>query len=259
MESEIIKPLAFSAVSGSSVDYPIANLASDRRGLVWRTAGVSGAQHFIIDLGEAKSVDRVALLRTNLRDTATWQVRAGSTSGGTSSSPTHDSGSMAAWASSTLRRERPNSFYKLTSAHSARYWRIDITDTSHPDGYIEACRLVIGTAFKPANGISYGSGRGIEDFSVIRRTPKGDPSILPGRRYPTASLRLDWIEDSEYEAFLSFLEESGTSTPLLFHLDTDDATDGMAKMYYGPISRSVPLVYEGYDINSILLDVTTVI
>lgn len=69
----------------------------------------------------------------------------------------------------------------------ARYWRIDIRDTSNPAGYVEFPRLFIGRSREPSMGMPYGTALDLFSDSTVKKS-KGSARRVnesrTGRRFP---------------------------------------------------------------------------
>lgn len=209
---------------------PVANLLLDEPGLTYR-ANSASAGFIILDMGAAVSIDTVALLGTNLRTADTVRVRAGTSAGNTTSSPTYDGTALAAWTG-TKTATRAKTVQTFTS-HSARYWRIDLAATSHPDGYLEIGRVVIGARVESPVPLPQRAAPFIVDPSVIDEA-EGWESIderdgLSGWRVP-----FDWITDSAWDAtWWPFLLTAKLSKRTLFVPFPDTASKLNDTAIYG--------------------------
>lgn len=117
----------------------------------YRSTSVSADRRVDFDLGSLVSdIDVIALFGVNLTDAAT--VRFYGDNGAGFPSPEHDSGDLAAfntslatWADGAPPWGRPV-VYLPAGAWSARYVRVELTDTGNPDGFLEAAYAFIGPA-----------------------------------------------------------------------------------------------------------------
>lgn len=120
---------------------------------VWRATGCN-AEHIAWDFGEEQVVEAAIIVAHNLSADATIRLRLGATQGGVTAAPDYDSGFVSPWPSSG----RPTdldwpSYFSLLLAENAvgyRYGRLDIEDSTNPDGYVQIGRLFVGPAFVPA-------------------------------------------------------------------------------------------------------------
>jgi hypothetical protein len=107
----------------------------------WRSAGLS-AQDITVDFGAAQSVDLIGILNHNLTTFATIEIAAGTST-------------AYANYSTTITWREFDAFTRLSSAQSYRYWRIRITDTSNPDGFIEVGYVLLGSLVQPGFTFRY--------------------------------------------------------------------------------------------------------
>lgn len=114
--------------------------------LPWRSNGV-GSKSLIIDFGSSVSVDFVAVVGHNISSSAT-ELRAF----GDSSTPP---------AAIDVINMLPNHLGRGTtwglaaSSASNRYWSIEITDNSNPDGYYEIGYVIFGVASELGFNMNY--------------------------------------------------------------------------------------------------------
>jgi len=171
---------------------PITNLQTDTLGIVARTTDATAASSTInVDHGSAKYGGIVALVRHNLQINATMRVRASAASD--MSGAVYDSGHVAVWSyqwdASVLPTGHPNAATRLLTATqiaaldpkrdaicilpadvSARYWRVEITDTANTDGYIQAARLVLAPRVQAPYQFAVGAEFGFDDGTTVGRS-----------------------------------------------------------------------------------------
>ena len=176
-------------LSGGSwqASLPITNLQTDALGAVARSSDALAASSLInIDFGAAQAVSVVALVRHNLQKDATWRIRGSAAAD--MSAPVYDSGSVAVWsyqwATGVLPSGHPNAATRLlTNAQiaalnpardavhvlateaSARYWRVELIDTTNTAGYVQAGRLVCAPRLQPTYQFEPGATFGFDDGS----------------------------------------------------------------------------------------------
>lgn len=115
--------------------YGKARLMDRDRDTEWRSDGVGVAVTVDVDLGSAQAVDVVALCDHNLSAAAVIAIAGNST---------------ASWGSpplsETITRQATNVLrYLTTGSRTYRYWRLTLTDTANPDGYLRLGELFLGT------------------------------------------------------------------------------------------------------------------
>jgi hypothetical protein len=174
---------------------PLANVKTASLATVARSTNDDTASTILnVDFGTATACDAVILCRHNLDATATWRIRASANSD--LSSASYDSGWVNAWpeqwATGVLPANHPNaSTRRLTTAQiraldpprdaihllpsviTARYWRIEIDDTTNIDGYVQIARLLMGALYRPTYPANPGVQFGYDDPSVIKSAYSG--------------------------------------------------------------------------------------
>ena len=177
--------------SGSwSAGLPLNNLKNRLISKAARsTNALAASTKFDADLGEAMAINAVGLIGTNLTTAATYRIRGASDAGFTS--VLHDSGTVSA------ATQTPNLIHAITAAITARYWRVELTDTANPAGYVQAGRLFIGAGWQAAVNASFGTGLGYESATVMEQSLGGVD--YPDKRTPRRVFRfdLDWLTDAE--------------------------------------------------------------
>lgn len=202
----ILLPAALGTVAASSAqgDAAATNVADDQPAKVWRSTSNSG-QFLTIDMGAsgAALATALALVNVNFSNSTTIRLRASnSSSGAVTSSPSLDTGSVAAWiGSKPTLTGWVNAITFMTFANSTayRWWRIDIADSSPPLTYHEVGRVMLGTVFQPVVNFDQNPGLSFESNDPQDR---GDYNNLFTERRGNVGRRMDltWSNLTEIEA-----------------------------------------------------------
>jgi hypothetical protein len=210
-------------------DLPLTNLQDESLSLVARSADATTAStQFQVDLGVARAVRVIALVKHNLTTAATVRVRGNSSA--SFGSPIYDSGTVNAWSDTALTAEQVEglnvSFVLVpSSAQTARYWLIEITDTANPDGYVEFARLVIAGGWQPTVNMVYPASLAVET-ATVREDSWGGASVYdvrPQRRVQRFTLD----DEPELEALANGFDLqriAGLDRQLFFVFDPSDTT-----------------------------------
>jgi len=133
--------------------------------------------------------------------------------------------STESWASPPVEEtitiaNRPLWHYFTSSNY--RYWRIEITDASNPDGYIEVERIFLGTYDDyPSPSPDYTYDR--EDLSTRQFSPTGQPFTVVRPQRAVMSLSFPpVITNTTRESFLEMFESVGVGVPVWVDLWEDD-------------------------------------
>ena len=255
---------------------PITNVQDKRITRVARSSDATAAStRFDIDLGAALACQGFAVVNHNASAAATWTITGGTSSGasdtysGSARSAVQmstsadvleweDSGFWEGTGDEWVRNMHPL-IYVHTAQITARYWRIQITDTANADGYVQFGRVYIGPVLIPALNDSYGRGQGFKDFTEFEQraayfdgepdhyarlgalldeiglertavSAMGDPFARQGRKAKRAEIALDWLTNEEQRALRSIMRRDGADADVLF---ASDATDAAAQQEFG--------------------------
>ena len=131
-------------------------------------------------------------------------------------------------------------FVKDFGAHyPARYWRIEIDDTTNAAGYVELGRLVLAAAWQPSINPVYGVKLGYETSSSRTETDGGAAIYdeRPRRRIVNGAIeRLP--EDEAMVSVLDMQKYHGTTRQLFFVFDPSD-TSHMHRRSFLAVPKSI--------------------
>jgi len=182
------------------------NLSNDEPGMVWRSSGLSGV--YVVFKTEGKPIDTIALIGNNLRATDTIRIRMGSSVADVNGVPAFDQ-TYPAWQGIAPIKDAI-SFVLLDSPVTQNYIRIDFTSPGNPAGYVEVCRLLIGTRVE-YDGFDIGREETIDDTSGID-DQYGAVTIEEYRIRQQFKFSVSNIKDADYyEKWQPFLMSVGTS------------------------------------------------
>lgn len=217
--------------SGGSWDasLPLTNLRLDDVGLVAQSASLDPADtQFAVDLGKGRAVGGIVVGPCNCGAGATAVISAysdaamtvpvyssGTISGTADSVDWTDTGDWLAWEDpdfwlgikSTDPEVEALPFYfdhVVPTASSAlalaRYWKVEITDPSNPNGLLRVGRILIGRAYRPRYNYDYGSNEtGVTWVTDTRESLMGRRTYWA--RYMRRRVRFGWAYLPEEEAF----------------------------------------------------------
>ncbi|CAI8742920.1 conserved protein of unknown function [Methylococcus capsulatus] len=151
--------------------YPLTNLQDAALARVARSVGTtSGASTIVIDCGAAKDIRTLGLVNHNIRSTGTVRLEGSNAVG--FSPLVADSGAVTVYADTVAAN--PTFTLDLGAVYLARYWRITISDSGNPAGYIRLGRVFLGDGWQPTEtNFSWGKILGIENPSVVSVLPSG--------------------------------------------------------------------------------------
>ncbi len=258
--------------SASSPQLPVSNLANRQLSKVWRTLSVVPADTWLTcDFGAVRQIDVIALLAHNITSVGQWRIRLSNDS--TFSTSIYDSGLQKAWPSMSSfgvkpwgvftwgealgsfeipADLKPNSILVLDDSVNAQYLRIDISDATNADGYIQAGRCYAGPKYQPTKNISYGWENGYIDESEVSKSIGGQTYIDEKSRYRVVSINLEFL--AEEEAYLNLFEfidrRKGISGDLLFIPKPDRPDLFLHEVIYGRMRDLGPQINPYYNVVS---------
>lgn len=234
MSAVFVRPLAFTVASTSPA--PIAgtateNMGKDTPGLVWRGGASS---YIILDLGTAPvAYDHVALTGTNLRTSDTIQVRTGTTTAGTGG---YAGATRAAWTGIKPDLSTAIVIVPLGAVRTERFVRIDLAAPSHPAGFVEAQRCVIGKGATVV-GITYGAEMSWDDRSETQ-SGLGFELVDEGDFVPAMKIKTAFIPDAVWRAdWTNLMTWAALKRAVLFIPDNATPANWITDAIFGRLSK----------------------
>lgn len=239
-----------STLAGGSwnANYPITNLQNRYLSQKARTSNAnSGSTVITIDLGQALMIGVIALIANNLSISATIRIRGANNSGMTS--PLYDSGATGIYE----HTDYATSFAPVF----ARYWQIDIVDTTNADNYIEIGRLFIGQKFKPAINIDYGASIGIESRTSVAEALAGPEYFNDMENRRVWSGAWSSLTDQEaYRQMLTIMKSGDVSAEVYFFEDDEDIEYQDLRWFYGRLRTLNSIEWPYLDRHSVGVEIS---
>lgn len=251
-------------ISGGSwqATLPLAHLQTRTLGKVARSADTTiESTRFDLDLGKDRTIRALALANHNLSSVATLRITAAATAD--FAVPIYDSGTVEAWPVvyplESLEWEDDNWWdgkytaeeregYTWTHVHIlaavvlARYWRVEISDPTNTNGYVQIGRPFIGPCWQPENNMSYGIGLQWETDTVTQRARSG--AMYFERRTPRRVTRFTLEHMSENEALANALEiqrRAGIDAEVLYIYDPADTVHAIRRQFLARLRELSPI------------------
>lgn len=191
---------------------PVTNLQVEGRGRVARTSNATGTKTVNGNLAAASTISCAVLYRHNLRYNGTLRVRLYSAANQTTQ--VYDSSAQNAYASGLFNGWDANGCFSVmyfTPVSSVLSFRVELADGSHPSGYLEAKRLLLGAYFEPSINAEYPLDLYWEDDGVQSRTMGSSVRTDPRAKYRCLSGALGRITDAERDTLFDQLRIAGKS------------------------------------------------
>lgn len=173
----LLKNLADTATLTSSdfaAGLPVTNLQAEGRGRVARTSNATGTKTINGNLAAASTISCAVLYRHNLRYNGTWRLQLYSAAN--QATQVYDSAATNAFSSGLFDNWGAGTAFSVmyfTPVASVLSFRVELADGSHPSGYLEAKRLLLGAYFEPGVNWEYGARCYWDESSIQRRTQGG--------------------------------------------------------------------------------------
>jgi hypothetical protein len=138
-----------------------------------------------------------------------------------------------------------------------RYWRIDITDTTNPDGYIEIGRLFLGSASGRSINVEYGPAISIESRTEVAEALDGPEYFneLANRRVWQGTWSA--LTDAEaYRQMLVIMKDSDVSGEVYFFEDDADNNYQDLRWFYGRLRSLSGIEWPYLDRHSVAIEVS---
>lgn len=260
---------------------PLANLKDRRLSKLARTTNATtGSTTLTLDFGQARNIGVVALVAHNLSVGATFRIYGDDAAD--FATPIYDSGAIDVWPSGmipqelleweddnfwlgTVSQEAVAGFHApfvhvLSAAQTLRYWKIAITDTGNPDGYIQIGRIYIGSAWQPDYNRSYGASLGYDDTSSSEASLAGEEFFDVRRRRRVHHFQLDFLSETEArDRVLELQRLQGTTGEVLIVPDVTDTVNAAKVSFLGrmksisPVPQNTPTTFGcSFEIQEIL-------
>lgn len=206
---------------------PLANLQNRQVQKVTRSSGVTAAAtQFTADLQSPRPVGVVALVVHNMGVDSKVRVRGASDAG--FASVVYDSGFVSVWPTgvipqdlleweednfwlATLTPEQRAGFqspyiHRLPNVTTARYWRVEVQDTSNPAGYVQIGRLFMARGWEPTTNFSYGAGLGYQDPTLVDTSLSGAEFFDVRAKNRVFTFELEYISETEAYGYVLELQ-----------------------------------------------------
>lgn len=237
----IIEPLDLPTITAetSAAGTSPGNLNNDWIGVVHRGTFSGSGAGVNVDFGAAREVDTVAFLSAGATPT-TWTILASATNIGASDVYTSGSQTFAAGSVAPISGRR-NSLWLLPSVATARYWSMPFGTIATP---FEAGRLVMGKKINPAYNFSYGAAFGVTDRGGGSFSDQGVWLPRPGAKQRTLGLSFTRATKQEIEELIGpLLERVGNGKFVLVITDPDASTQRQRRMFFGPLTGNLDMIW----------------
>lgn len=234
-------------------DLPLSNLQDPALSTVARSSNDANAStKFDVDLVVGRPVRVFTIHKHNISQAG--KVRLTGSPNSDMSNPSYESGWLDVWPvfyesgelpwgypglwSGILASEETDGYTMqfvlvLPSVTWARYWRVEIDDTSNPDGYVEFARVSLWASWQPEQNMVYGATLGWETDTPSDRSLSGTDYF--DRRNPRRVTQFQiktMTVDTALKKPFEMMRKLGKDGELFFVFDPEDSQDNMFRRSY---------------------------
>lgn len=150
--------------------------------------------------------------------------------------------------------------YLSTSIVVARYWRIEVDDTTNEAGYVELSRLVITAGWQPPRNLNYGNQLSWEDLTESQQSRGGARfyDTRPKRRVIRFTINYINLDESLGWPF-EMMRLQGVSRQVMFIFDPDDTIHLHRRSFLATMRQLSPIEYPFHELNSVAFELEEVI
>ena len=124
----------------------------------------------------------------------------------------------------------------------ARHLRLELDDPAHPDGFLQAGRLVVGPAWQPRINLQYGWTIEQIDDSRTVRSRGGQSYVDVQPKYRRLRFSFDYLQRDEVFGHAYEMERlKGVGGDLMVMVDPDDPQHRHRHTVYGALTETTPI------------------
>lgn len=241
---------------------PLTNLQDRLLSRLARSTNLDTAStQFLLSLTSTRTISVLALCRHNLSGAATWRIRAYSDAGLTDL--LYDSGTVNVWEAlygqdqlewhndnfwsgqildEDLEGHYWNAIHVLPAPVSARYWKLELSDPTNYDGYVQAGRLFLSEAWVPAYNMSYGANIGYTSRTEVEEAWDGSEYFDIKAPYRVVQFSLEYLQHEEaMTRALDIQRVANIHNEVLFVWDPEDVQQLIRRSFLGRLRELSPI------------------
>lgn len=131
----------------------------------------------------------------------------------------------------------------------------EIFDDANPDGYVEAGRLFLATAFVPGTNMDAGASIDYEDRDQIEEADGGAEYANARPPCRVARFTLNLLSESEGMRVLDMKRQLGSSGEVLYMWDRNDTLHQLRRSFIGRLRQLSPIEAIEYDTDSAVFEI----
>lgn len=224
--------------SGEATGYPATNLASSKRGLVWRSTTTTGSQDVLITFPTSQTVQVVALVN--------WRAHAG----GTVKAEYWNGAAYVAFGGGTglftlpaSNRTRLIALWSAAGVATTRV-RITFTNTAAVSAAVELGVVFAAAYLEPSVSVANALSYDVADPSVVETSEGGQRQFWIRQAYLELTQAYLQIPAADKDALLAMYDAVGRHGPVVVALDADDPQ----KVAYGTLAGRISAQHQALDV-----------
>ena len=240
---------------------PIVNLAERQPSRVARTTSLDTEDtQVVLDIGDARPIAFVGLLRHNLSQKGKWRVTVSDDPG--FATTVHDSGLVDIWPAITpfgiglwgefqwggkldpllIGTYGIDGFHVMDALARGRYLKVELSDPDNTNTYLEAGRLIVAPAWQPSINAQYGWSIEQVDESRSVKSRGGQTYVDQRPKFRRLSFTLEHLEADEMFGNAYELERiKGKGGDVLVVIDPEDTKHRHRHSVYGLLAETTPV------------------
>jgi hypothetical protein len=230
------------AASSELNEQPASYVQDPRVSRKWGTASAVKSATLLMDLGSTQTCALLALLGLNLTTGGTYRLRGSITDSTGVTGEVYDSGTLAIGL-----KVGYGAVYKSFTAAAARYWLLNLDDTSVPDN-LEVGRVFLGPKWTPTVAQQYGWSVQVDDPRKLSESVGGQIYADERPQKRVLNFELAFLTEAEmYANAFAMARANGTVRDVLAISD-DTGTYVSEQAVYGLLTANEPLIHERYNV-----------
>lgn len=148
----------------------------------------------------------------------------------------------------------------LPATKLAKYWRVEIDDTTNTAGYIEIGRFFIGPQWQPTNNASYGASMGYETNTTVDSALNGTEYFDVRSNYRNFRFTINNLEYNEgIQRALDASRKLGIDKECFLIPDPSDTQNMIRRAFLGRLKSLSALEYPYFNVNNIGFDIKEIV
>lgn len=245
---------AFMVASSTAGGLGVSNLRTERKGEVHRSVGTNVT--FTLTWAASQVLSGVVIPACNLTSEATMRVQGWDAE--TDGAQLLDTGSVPACPGQTLTaadwgQPVTAAMFALGAASKAAAWfgetagvrrlQVNLSDPANPAGFLDCARLVVGKAWTPTSGASFGATYSTDDLSDFSRSDSGGVLIDRAAVKESMTFSLDTMRGDDRADLDRLVRIVSGSRAILVSLlpDSSDRAFAHSTLIYGFFQKPSPV------------------